>query len=367
MPYPAALIELDNSHDECLYSQLLFLKAGGYEVLLICSDRLRPQVAPYSALAETLFLPTTEGNEWQKLKILWRIRGELIRRAIRLVVFNSAHGRHVRNLLWFPYPAEMRFFGTLHGINKLRRSATQAAISWRMNGYFLLNDYLNSNLAHVPHRGLRFAVFYPIFFPQYAAPQAIHKPKDAFWIAVPGQVEQIRRDYERLIRAFAQLSFKPPCRFLLLGRSGHTAGSGDPLKALCASLGVSDYFQFWDTFLENSEFHEYLRLSDIVMPLIHPGNEGYRKYLRYQITGGYNLAFAYRKPLLMLEDFKQYADFQENAVFYALDTLADTLAHLEQRTRALQPQLYQHEKWTFAAQSQRYLALFNASTPPGRP
>ena len=38
----AALIEISTSHDECLYSQLLFLKDSGYEVdfdLFFCAER----------------------------------------------------------------------------------------------------------------------------------------------------------------------------------------------------------------------------------------------------------------------------------------------------------------------------------------
>lgn len=350
----AALIELDNSHDECLYSQLLFLQHAGYETTLICSDKLQMQVADFGGISKQLFFNTTGVSEFRKIQTLWQIRKTIINQGIKMVIFNSAHGQYVRNLLWMPFPSDIRFAGTMHGINKLRPSATQLAISLRMPKYFLLNDFLLDNLKLVPHKGLRFASYYPIFFPDFND-NTVKKPADEYWIAVPGQVENERRDYERLIKAFATLQPKPNFRFLLLGKSDHPAGDGPALRALCASLGVADHFRFWEGFLDNRLFHAYIKVSDVVMPLIHPGNAGFEKYRTNQITGGYNLAFAYKKPLLMLDMFRQYADFRENAVFYELSGLADALATLPEHTQVISREGYKQAKWTFEAQSQRYV------------
>lgn len=351
----AALIEIDGSHDECLYSQLLFLKQGGYTTTLICNEKLRSQVMEFDAADEKLFFPLDNQSKWQELKDLWRIRQYIVRHNITTVIFNSAHASRVKYLTQMLFPRRFRFYGTLHGINKLKGSFTQKMISRKVKKYFVLNDYLLQNLGQLPHRGLQFSSYYPIFFPAFAGKPLVEKPANEYWIAIPGQVEYKRRDYETLVRAFAQLKDKTGYKFLLLGKSEHRHGNGPELRALIDELGVADYFVFWKDFLDNASFHAYLEQCDVMMPLIHPGNDGFRKYLVYQITGMYNLAFAYRKPMLMLEDFSAYEDFKENAVFYTLDSLPEVLQHAREKIAAIAPQMYRQPKWSFDWQAKNYL------------
>jgi len=351
----AALIEIDGSHDECLYSQLLFLKQGGYRTTLICNEKLRGQVAEFNVAHEKLFFKLDGQSKWQELKDLWRIRQYLVRNNITTVIFNSAHAHRVEYLVQMLFPRRFRFAGTIHGINKLKGSFTQKMISRRVKQYFVLNDYLLGNLAHLPTKGLEFRSFYPIFFPQFANKPVIEKPANEYWIAIPGQVEYKRRDYETLVRAFAKLDNKAGYKFLLLGKSEHKHGNGPELRSLIEKLGVTEYFVFWNDFLDNATFHAYLEQCDVMMPLIHPGNDGFRKYLIYQITGMYNLAFAYKKPMLMLEDFNPYEDFKENAVFYSLENLPEVLQHAAEKIAAIRPQMYKHPKWSFDWQAENYL------------
>lgn len=352
----AALIELGGSHDECLYSQLLFLKDGGYQITLICAEELRGQAANYNTGEEQIFYNINKAGEWEKFKILLGIRKDIISRGINTVIFNSAHGRQIRNLCMMPYPKGTKIYGTMHGINKLIKSATQKLISSRLSGYYLLNDYLIDNLKLVPQPQMSFKSYYPIFFPQYRE-EAIIKPEGELWITIPGQVEQHRRDYETLIRAVASARNLINTQFLFLGRSDGKNADGIALKELCRELGVAAQFKFWDGFVANETFHSYLKQSDIIMPLIHPGNDGYEKYLKYQISGSYNLAFAYTKPLLMLEVFNYYQDFQENAVFYTLDNLSQKLMHLRGSIQDLQAKMYQQPKWSFESQCSNYLSM----------
>jgi glycosyltransferase involved in cell wall biosynthesis len=356
MPAPkAALIEIDGSHDECLYSQLLFLKQGGYETTLICNEKLRSQVMEFDAADEKLFFKLDGQSKWKELKDLWRIRQYLVRNNITTVIFNSAHAHRVEYLTQMLFPRRFRFAGTIHGINKLKGSFTQKMISRKLRKYFVLNDYLLSNLHHLPTKGLAFQSFYPIFFPQFSGKPVIEKPAGEFWIAIPGQVEYKRRDYETLVRAFARLEHKAGYKFLLLGKSEHRHGNGPELRQLIDELGVTAHFIFWKDFLDNATFHAYLEQCDVMMPLIHPGNDGFRKYLTYQITGMYNLAFAYKKPMLMLGDFNKYEDFKENAVFYSLETLPEVLQQAKTKIAAIGPKMYRQPKWSFDWQAKHYL------------
>lgn len=351
----AALIEIDGSHDECLYSQLLFLKNGGYHVTLICSENLRKQVSEFDIADEKVFFDFDGKSLFQKLKLIWQIRSHIVKHKIGTVVLNSLHGRIIRDLVSLPFPSGTIFAGTLHGINKLKGSFTQRIIGLRVRRVFLLNDYMIENLKLVPNQGLKFQSYYSIFFPQFKNEPVINKPDNECWIAIPGQVEYKRRDYETLVKTFAALPVKPNYKFLLLGNSKHKHSNGAELKKLVEDSGVSDYFMFWDGFLENATFHAYLKKCDIVMPLIHPGNDGFQKYLVYQISGAYNLAFAYKKPLLMLSEFDGYTDFKENAIFYTSGNLGEVLKNIPYSIRAIQPQLYRDPKWSFGYQSAKYL------------
>lgn len=351
----AALIEIDGSHDECLYSQILFLKKGNYHVTLICSENLRKQVSDFGIADEVLFFPFDHQSHLQKLKLLWKIRNYIVQHQVGTVILNSLHGRTIRDFTMLPFPKKTIFAGTLHGINKLKGSLTQRIMSMRVRRQFLLNDYLVDNLKLVPNHGIHFKSYYSIFFPEFSGAPAIDKPKDQCWIAIPGQIENKRRDYETLIRSFASLPQKPEYRFLLLGNSRSRHANGDELKTLAQELNVTRYFVFWDSFVDNALFHAYLKVCDIVAPLIHPGNDGFMKYKIYQISGAYNMAFAYKKPLLMLEDFKTYKDFEENAIFYSLDNLPSVLQNLPASIEKLKPQMYRQPKWSLEAQTESYL------------
>lgn len=356
----AAVLEITGSHEECIYAQLLHLKRGGYHTLLICSTNLKPKVFEFDQADEFFYFDVTEEDRRSYLK-LWQIRALLVRRQVEVVCINSAHGKLVQNLVLLPYPKRMKFFGILHGINKLRKSVTQKLISIRIKKYFLLNDYLVQNLHKVPHGKLKFESYYPIFFPEFKGMVPADKPEGQVWVTIPGQVEYARRDYRTLVDAFAKLAHKPDIQFIFLGSWEHREGNGPDLKQYIESLGLSRYFQFTG-YMQNAAFHAVIKASDIIMPLIHPGNDGFEKYLIYQITGSYNLAFAHHKPLLMLQAFDQYEDFIENALFYSLDNLPAQLGNLPALIAGIQPQLYKNPKWTAEHQAAKNLAFIEQAS-----
>ncbi|MEI8280552.1 MAG: hypothetical protein WCG87_12390 [Bacteroidota bacterium] len=353
----AALIEIDGSHDECLYSQLLFLKKGNYHTTLICSENLRARVKDFDAADENIFFDFENTSEWQRLKLIWQIRKYIVSHDIDTIIFNSTHGRTIRNLTLLPYPSGTRMAGTLHGINKLKGSLTQKIISKQIGNYYLLNDYLVENLKLVPHKGLHFQSFYPIFFPKFGSEPQVSKNAHEIWIGIPGHIEYKRRDYETLVRSFAAMPQKPNYKFLLLGNGDHTHGNGTELRSLIEELGVSEHFIFWHGYMANDEFHARLKLCDAIMPLIHPINEDLKKYLNDQISGSYNLAFAYKKPLLMHRYFEKYADFQENALFYDMDNMGTVLAQFPILTEQQKGHFYQNPKWSLEYQAEKYLSL----------
>jgi hypothetical protein len=347
----AALIELGGSHDECLYSQVRFLKASGYTVHLICTANLEKQVSGFDGVDQFLYVDFEGASSLQSITKLFRIRKHIIRHNIRQVIFNTAEGNLVRNLTLLPFPSYVTFSGIVHNGRKLLKSSSQAIISRRVKKYFVLNDYI---LPHVAGNNKQTVEsFYPIFFPDF---EKVGLPKAAgeIWVCIPGQVDHNRRDYTGLLQALKQQKPAAGIKFIVLGRDKNP---GRKLRELVEEAGLQEHFILFEEFIPNAVFHSYLAQSDVILPLVHPGLPKFDQYLKYKITGAINLAFAYKKPLLSITQFSSIPDFDENSVFYSLDTLSETLHNLPEQLAALAPKLYQNPKWEFTYQQQKYISF----------
>ena len=356
----AALIELYDSHSVNLYTQLLFLQNGDYDTTLICSAHHRDEVAVYQP-AEMTMLTYCTGKKgfalWQELR---RIRKFLVAGGFEKVIINTAHSSPVRNLCLMPYPNKMRFFGNLHGVNKLEGSFTQKLISRRIRQYFVLNDYMLEKAKKLPPAGLSFAAYYPIFHPPFTEVVIEKKAANACWVAIPGGVEYSRRDYNTLLEALRKMKNVIPAdlRFFLLGNSDRE--DGHHLKKQINDAGLADHFFCYNGFMPDSLLHAYISRCDAVLPLIHPVNAAMVKYLENQISGSYNLAFAYQKPLLMHDYFRRYEDFRDTSFFYNTEDLPQLLSHLPQALQSLNGNIYQLPKWTLSYQQTNYLRFLES-------
>lgn len=351
----AALIEIYDSHEVNLYSQVRFIVESGYELTLIVSEKHRETVRAFNADFHLEFVKVTSQKGLGLWKELWRIRRMILDRGIETVVFNTAHSNPVRNFCLLPFPKRVRFFGTLHGVNKLQGSLTQRIISQRIPRYFLLSDYMLDKARKVPHEGLRFSVFYPIFHPPFPKATLLQRQPGELWVAIPGSVEYKRRDYLSLVQALSSLPQRPPIRFLLLGNGSHADGNGRELKEAVEKAGVAAHFVFFDGYVPNEVLHGYMAVCDAVMPLIHPINSDMEKYLENQISGAFHLAFAYRKPLLMHRYFERYQDFRECSFFYGLEELSIFLSDLTDGLKSFDSaQAYTNPKWSFEYQRKHY-------------
>jgi hypothetical protein len=356
----AALLEIYDSHDVNLYSQLLFLQKGGYETTLIVSEAHREQVAGYGLDHETLFCRVTDKKGLALWNELRRIRRLILDRGIDTVIFNTAHSNPVRNFCLLPFPPHIKFYGTLHGVNKLAGSLTQKIISRRIPNYYLLMDYMLEKALKTPHNGLKFSVFYPIFHPKLEEAPVPEKKAGHIWIAIPGSVEYKRRDYLSLLEAFAAVRNKPALRFFLLGNGYHPHGNGADLKKRIDELGLGEYFVFFNGFVPDEVLHTCLKHSEAVMPLIHPINADMKKYLENQISGSFHRAFGYRKPLLLHDYYRRYQDFRETGIFYNLDNLSDFLQRLPKELAAFGEERYGNPKWSLDFQAKAYCAFLES-------
>ncbi len=338
-----ALIEFGNSHDEVLYPQYRFLKEQGYLPKLVVSEALKDRLFSYPE--EVLhFIPAQA-----KLKDLRQLHRWLQEEGIHKVVINTASGKTVRKFVWQKPFARIEYFGVLHHLRKLEKSFTQGLIGLKLKRYYLLAEYL-ANAAQALKPNLQFSHFYASFLPRGVA-HKIEKKAGEKWIIIPGQVEFKRRDYLSLLQSLTDLNPALNLKFVLLGKSMHAHGNGAELKQEIAGRNLSNYFILWDQFVPNEEFYGYLEKADFVLPLIHPDHPGGSLYQK-QISGAWNMAIAYRVPLLMEQFMQDKEEFIDAAHYYKLSEMNQLWPQLESMVNK---PLYQAEKWSLSHQAKAYV------------
>lgn len=300
----AAIIELGDSHDECIFAQVRFLKEYGYTVHLICTSNLKKQVSRFADVDHFVFFDFDNAGSVKSFYKLIQIRNYLIKNKVTQVIFNTAERNLVRTLTLLPFPSNINFSGIIHNGHKLLKSSSQWIISRKIKKYFVLNDYILPHLINT--NGIAVESFYPIFFPELAY-ASLPKQSDELWVCIPGQVDFNRRDYKGLLSTLKQLQSASKIKFIVLGRD---QSPNKRLREMVEEADLQHSFILFDSFIPNSVFHSYLQQSDIILPLLHPGMPKFEQYQRYKITGSINLAFAYKKPLLCEESFTHIPDFQ---------------------------------------------------------
>lgn len=370
-----ALIEIGTSHDECLHAQIAFLKHYGCRVHLILSDKVQQRAGAIGGVDHCFVVPEPRGV-WSRLQAARRINRYLTAQDLRTVVFNTAHGKALRNLCLLA-DRRIRFAGILHGAGKvIRPSFTQWSISRRVQTYFVLNDYIRDGVRQTrPTLALR--SLYPVFLPgceqqSVGGIDTSADTDDHFTVCIPGPVHQGRRDYSGLLRALTEHPLGPSVRFVLLGKCHQE--DWPAITRRIDAMGLRDQFTLFDRFVEQEEFRRHLARCDAVMPLIHPSTPNFANYRTVQISGSFNLAFAYRKPLLMHRAFDDAEDFQRTACFYDETDLVDIVNHLASDRAALDRQraiLRTWEKLSFEYQAEQYVSalgmgaqLYQTSTSP---
>lgn len=342
-----AIIEIGGSHHECIYSQLEFIKSPDTEITLICSANLENAVSGFEQVNHFHFIEYRKG-EW---KGAFKIKNILNKNDFDAVVINTAHGKRVRNFLILPFLKKQNFTGIAHNTKKFASSKTQKIINAKVNKYFVLAQYLLKNKPLSTIKGLKFDYFYSMFYPKQET-RVIEKGKEDNWICIPGQVEYKRRDYKTLFDQVRAEGLNPNIKLIFLGKSKHKHGDGVAIEEEIASLGIASQCILWDGFIDDSTFYSYLLQSDYLLPLIHKNSAELSNYFTNQISGTFNLAFGYKKPLLLENTFKDYEDFKGDGVFYETSELVNYLNSLEPFTNE---NLFKSSCFGFEEQKERYL------------
>lgn len=340
-----ALLEFGNSHDEVLYPQFRFIEDfSDFEGHLFVSESLKSRLFEYPA-ERVHFIPADP-----KRKDYQALHRKLQALHIQKVVINTCSGKKVRNFVWTKPFAKLEYVGLLHHLRKLESSFTQKLISKKVKRYLFLAEYLAKQATQLKPK-LKFGSFYAGFLPEFPIPASLQKPKGETWIVIPGQLEYKRRDYQQLLESLKDLAPESPLRFILLGKSKHPFGDGVDFEQALQKSAQDFRFKTWDHFIPNFEFYAYLQQADFVLPLIHPNTAGGKLYQK-QISGAWNMAMAYRIPMLLAKNSAGAAEWENAAYFYELSEMNHLWETLEQLDHT---DWYSAKKWEGSHQAKAYL------------
>jgi hypothetical protein len=354
----AALIEICGSHDECLYSQVLFLEKSEFEVHIIISSDLNERLELYENIHSILSLDFSK-NLIKNLLTLRKIIRYINKNNIDNVIINTASGELIEYLTLF-MPKRVKVFGVIHSLKKLTTSFSQKIINKKIKNYFLLNDYLLPFAPESVLHDAKFESFYPIYFPYKT--ELIKKPKNEFWVVIPGHVEFKRRDYLGFIEILKGKTLDKSIKFLILGNSSHNYSDGKKLENLVGEIGFKNNFIFYYQFLPPEIFLNYIAISDLILPLMHPGIDFYPDYINNQISGTINLAFSFKKPMLLFKDFTMMDDFKASSFFYDLPELFSLIEHLFENRDIIDKkstEIKNYDKFDFEFQRKKYVNFIN--------
>lgn len=228
-----------------------------------------------------------------------------------LILLNSSQGRKVRNLCLRLLFDTTPIVGIHHNPENILKSFTQKIIHFKIKKYIVLADSIKDYL--LEKKQFNIESFYPLVFPFQKITKINNELK---YIAIPGVLEQDRRDYFGLIELVKKYNqeLDPAIKFVLLGNS--KSHDGPEIIQRIQTHRIESRFIMFDQYVEDDLMMSYITSSKAIMPLLHPGTRWFDKYFETKISGAYNLAFSFNKNLLMHEVFKHKEDFTDNGVFY---------------------------------------------------
>ncbi|PKB43911.1 hypothetical protein AX016_2121 [Cellulophaga sp. RHA19] len=344
-----AIVEVSESHEECIYSQVSFLTSTGYNVDLYIHPKINSQIENYRHLFNDIVIIDFENTSflkriYQQKKLLKKLNN------YDKIIFNTASSsKIVRNLCLLLKFSKVECIGILHNVKKIEKSFTQSLITLKIKKYFVLNDFI------IPSRDIKkikIVSFYPIFFPNIKKDITLDK-KNKIWITVPGRLDYNRRDYDFLFETIRDLKNTDNIKIILLGKI-NTSNGLKILKKL-KDFNIENNFILFSNFIDNNTFHNYLKKSDYILPLLKESDD----YLKYKITGTFNLAFSYKKTIISDDFYTKIPDLMENSIFYTKTNFKETISNINDGILVKKDHTYKDVKWNYKTQKEQYLSLIN--------
>lgn len=356
------LVELSGIHYEVVYSHIKCLKEAGYEVIFICYEDIEKRPELYSAADRSVLL-SEPSIRWAKPFQLLRVFRLLWEEDCRNLVLATADSgiwlMRVLLLTLSVLPLKLNVIRCIHNFRALRKKFIETAI---LNKVFrkvlVLGRYIiEKNKDSIDEQNLMVEYFMPIFFPKEKRKE-IAKGNKETWVCIPGKVNTERRDYEELIEQMGKNNVDEKLRFILLGGND---GDLDNLKKKIHEKGISKSFiTFESNFLSQKIMSSYIEESDFIMPLIHPSKGKYKKYIKYKISGSFNIAFGFEKPLVCVDDYRGFRNFDNFSIFYSQSNIIPKVNSLpEIEKNEIIDRRYYERVMSISYQSKEYCKLLN--------
>lgn len=351
------LAEFNKTHIEVLHSQILFLLRKHYKVNLWINNE-----AEFDDVYHGKVKIIRESTKISSLNIglLYKIVRYVQRHKIKKLVLNTAHGILVRNLCLLLLNSSVEVIGVIHQSHKLLKSSTQKIISRKIKKYFVLNDYVKDFIDEKTKNFYNLSVLYPIFFPHESS---LENSSDKIIITIPGRVIQTRKDYVFLLKSILKLNagLKNKFRFIFLGTV--TKHESPEVIDMIHQNNIDDSLvKIYKKHLTEKDFNQTLHISDYIMPLIHPSSHSYNEYMTTEISGAFNTAFAFKKPLLMFDSFNKFEDFKNFALFYnekSFESLLEKIAKYD-LTKEIKKNYLNYKKFDLDFQTENYIKFIES-------
>jgi|GEM_PF-1975165 len=349
-----AVFELTTYHEECLYTQLKFLVDGGYAVTLITHPKNEDSIRNYKLPLEVVcfYDPRACSFIGKRIAKWYQLFKFIAENSFRKVLFNTASSNKETIAFVYLLPNNIKRYGVLHNLSKVDTSWSQKIISKKITQYFVLNNFLKHSLSF-KNKTLKLEAFYPIFFPEYKS-VALSNEKISPWICIPGELNYKRRNYDLVLDALINLDPKIKLKIIILGKMNQNRPETASFVKKVKLYSLENKLITFTNFIENNEFHAYLKTSDYILA---PVTLNEKKYISSKITGAYNLAFAHKKTLICPQELQVIPDLNANAYFYQdVASLANLFTKIASGTLGNRND-YEHTKWQYETQKQNFLQV----------
>ena len=344
-----AIVEFAASHDECLMAQFVALKQNGCYVIFVSIQEVYDRNLFLHPYIDEFKKVQFSGKAIKDFSLMRQLNAYFKSNGISKVILNTAQGAHVRNLC-LTAPKSIEFIGIVHTLKKFQGSFTQKLIHFKIKKYLVLNDFFLSKVI-VP-KSIHVASFYPLRFPHFDL--QLNKKVAEKWITIIGGVENRRKDLIGsipLMQELVQKGFK----FIFLGKSDFKHPDVIYFNQFLKDAGIEKEVRLFDTFVSAEEFDAYLKVTDLIWPMVHPNTQSADEYFKNQISGAMNVSFAYKIPMLIHEGYtNEWEDFS-NSITYNFENFAQKVLEGYEHKEDIQRALRETEKFDPLYQEKKYL------------
>lgn len=299
------IVEMNDFHEEVIYSLTKFLREN-YEINLCVNNKiLKKGLCIF--YDNILSIPA---NKIIKLLTSLILPFYLKIKKIKKIIYNTYEDKYIK-IISKLVSNDITQFAILHNLDKLNLKDKS------INNIIVLSELLYKNFKNL---NINTTYFYPIIYNYYN--NLKENNYDIIKICIPGKIEYKRRNYKWLAQYLVKNKLKN-IKFVLLGDI--STNDGRDLWDFISKNNIKEYFIVFNNFIPYDKYFNIISDSDIIMPLLHPDVEMYENYKTTKITAAFNMAYSFKKPLLMYEGFKNLNEFDNFSIFYSFDNLYDIL------------------------------------------